>query len=265
MSHLIIGLLLIAGAAVAAEPRDMVFRSKLDGSEQRYVELLPPNFDSKRPHDAVIALHGHGADRWQFIRDERGECRGVRDVAAEQGLIVISPDYRGRTSWMGPAAEADVVQIIAELRERHAIDRVFVAGGSMGGTSALIFAMLHPTLIAGVCSLNGTANMLEFGRFQDAIADSYGGTKDARPEAYQRRSAELWPEKFTMPVAVTTGGKDEIVPPPSILRLVEKLRQAKRPVLSLHRENGGHATNYEDTRAALEYLLSTAAPGIVER
>ena len=265
MSHLILCLSLISGTAVAAEPQDVVFRSRVDESEQRYVELLPPKFDASQPHDVVIALHGHGADRWQFIREVRGECKGVRDVAAEHGAIVVSPDYRARTSWMGPTAEADVVQIIAELKERHSIDRVFVAGGSMGGTSALIFTALHPELVAGVCSLNGTANMLEYERFQDAITASYGGSKTERAEEYKRRSAELWPEKFTMPVAVTTGGKDEIVPPQSVLRLVEKLRQAKRRVFSIHREEGGHHTNYEDTRAAMEYMLREAAPGVVER
>jgi len=146
----------------AAEPQDIAFVSRLDGSEQRYVELLPPEFDAMQPRDVVIALHGHGSDRWQFIKDARGECRGLRDVAAEQGVIVVAPDYRARTSWMGPEAEADVVQIIAELKQRRSIDRVFMAGGSMGGTAALIFAALHPDLIAGVCSLNGTANMLEY-------------------------------------------------------------------------------------------------------
>lgn len=248
---------MLAGSAVAraAEPRDVAFRAKLDGTEQRYVELLPPEFDPSMPHDVVIALHGHGADRWQFIKESRGECRGLRDVAARHRLILVSPDYRAKTSWMGPAAEADVVQIIAEVKQRHRIERVFIAGGSMGGTSALIFASLHPKLIAGVCSLNGTANMLEYERFQDAIRASYGGTKKEVPDEYRQRSPELRPERLTMPVAVTTGGKDEVVPPQSVLRLVEKLKKADRPVLSLHRATGGHATNYEDTCAAMEFVV----------
>ncbi len=258
-------LFLLVAAGWTAEPRDIVFVSKLDGTEQRYVELLPPGFDATKTHDVVIALHGHGSDRWQFIKDARGECKGVRDVAAKHGLIVVSPDYRAKTSWMGPQAEADVVQIIAELKQRHSTHRVFIAGGSMGGASALIFAALHPELIAGVCSLNGTANMLEYERFQDAIRASYGGTKDQRPEEYRKRSPELWPDRFTMPVAVTTGGQDEIVPPQSVLRLVEKLKQARRRVLSLHREAGGHATHYEDTCAAMEFLLREADPDVIER
>lgn len=128
----------------------------------------------------------------------------------------------------------------------------------MGGTSALIFAALHPELIAGVCSLNGTANMVEYAKFQDAIIASYGGTKDVVPDEYKKRSAELWPDRFVMPVAVTTGGKDDVVPPQSVLRLVEKLQQAKRKVLSIHREAGGHSTNYEDTCAAMEFMLREA-------
>lgn len=255
---------LLSAAAWAAEPQDIAFPSKVDGSQQRYVELLPAAFDAAQPHDVVIALHGHGSDRWQFIQDRRAECQGVRDFAAEHALIVVSPDYRAKTSWMGPEAEADVLQIIADVKQRHRIDRVFIAGGSMGGTAALIFTALHPELVAGVCSLNGTANMLEYDRFQEAIVASYGGTKTEVLEEYKKRSAELWPERFTMAMAVTTGGKDNVVPPQSVQRLVEKLKQARRRVLSIHRETGGHATNYEDTRRALEFLLREASPGIVE-
>ncbi|MBL9177350.1 MAG: alpha/beta fold hydrolase [Verrucomicrobiaceae bacterium] len=236
--------------AIGAEPADIAFKSRLDGSDQRYVELLPPGFDAEKSHDALIALHGHSSDRWQFIKDQRGECRGLRDVAAKHGMIFISPDYRAKTSWMGPKAEVDVVQIITEVRKRHRIGRVFIAGGSMGGTSALIFAALHPELIAGVCSLNGTANMVEFAGFKDVIDASYGSAVERR-----KRSAELHVERLAMPVAITTGGKDAIVPPDSALRLVEKLKKAGREVLGIHRENGGHASTYEDTCAAMEFVL----------
>ncbi|MCP5554483.1 MAG: right-handed parallel beta-helix repeat-containing protein [Akkermansiaceae bacterium] len=234
---------------------DVVFKAAVDGSEQRYVELMPLGIDAKRPLDVVMAFHGHGSDRWQFINDPRGECRGVRDVAAKHGLLVVSPDYRAKTSWMGPDAEADVVQIIAELKERHRIGRVFLAGGSMGGTAVLTFAVLHPELIAGVCSLNGTANLVEYENFQDARTVSFGGSKAAVPEEYRKRSAEFFPEKLTMPLACTTGGKDASVPPDSVLRLVETLTRMKRRVLGIHREAGGHATSYEDTCSAMEFIL----------
>lgn len=252
---------LLGSSALAGEPRDLVFTAKVDGSQQRYVEWLPDGFDESKRYDLLIALHGHGADRWQFVRESRGECRGVRDVAARHQMILVSPDYRARTSWMGPQAEADVLQILDELKQRYQVGRIFVAGGSMGGTSALIFASLHPEQIAGVVSLNGTANMLEYERFQDAIAASYGGTKQEKPEVYRQRSSELWPERLTMPIAVTTGGRDDVVPPDSVLRLVRRLKEDGRRVLSIHREAGGHQTNYEDTCAALEFVIAAAKNG----
>lgn len=245
-------------ALIGGEPRDVPFTANFDGTEQRYVELLPPDFDPDVPHDLLLAFHGHGSDRWQFIQDPRGECRGVRDAAAKYGLILVSPDYRAKTSWMGPAAEADVVQIITDLKKQHHLGRVFLAGGSMGGTAVLTFTALHPELVAGVCSLNGIANLLDYKNFADARTTSFGGSQAEKPAEYHQRSAEFFPEKFTMPVAFTTGGKDESVPPQSVLRLAEVLKQKKRPVLSLHRESGGHSTSYEDTLTAMEFILREA-------
>jgi pimeloyl-ACP methyl ester carboxylesterase len=244
--------------ALVAEPQDIVFKAGIDGSDQRYVELMPPGFDPQIPHDVVLAFHGHGSDRWQFIKDGRGECKGVLDVAEKFGMIIVAPDYRTKNSWMGPQAEADVLQIIAELKQRHHVGRVFVAGGSMGGTAALTFTVLHPELVAGVCSLNGMANLIEYEKFQEARTASFGGSKTEVPEEYRKRSAEFFPEKFKMPVAFTTGGKDGVVPPESVLRLAEKLQQAKGKVLIIHREAGGHSTTYEDTVAAMEFILREA-------
>lgn len=228
---------------------DVAFRSTFDTTEQRYVELVPVE-STRQPHDVLIALHGHGSDRWQFINDMRGECRGLRDVAAKHGLIFVSPDYRAKTSWMGPAAEADTLQIIADVTKRHRVNRVFIAGGSMGGTSALIFATLHPELIAGVCALNPTANLVEYAGFKDAIDTSYGSADER-----EKRSPELHADRLTMPVALTTGGKDTVVPPASTLRLAKKLSR----VLSLHREAVAHSTSYDDTVKAMEFMLREVA------
>jgi pimeloyl-ACP methyl ester carboxylesterase len=228
---------------------DVVFQSTLDGTAQRCVELVPDDAPPVDGRDVLLALHGHGSDRWQFINDPRGECRALRDVAARHGLIYLSPDYRAKTSWMGPKAETDVLQIIGDVRRRHHVRRVFVAGGSMGGTSALIFAALHPGLIAGVCAMNPTANLVEYGGFKDAIDASYGGAAERR-----KRSPELRADQLTMPVSLSTGGQDRIVPPDSALRLASRLKR----VLSLHRPEGGHSTSYDDAVKAMEFVLQSA-------
>lgn len=250
----------LQSVAVQAEDKliDVAFKAKVDGSEQRYVLLLPKDFKAEEKHDVLIALHGHGSDRWQFAKDGRDECRGSREVAAKHSMIFVSPDYRARTSWMGPQAEADVVQIIAELKEQYRVRRVIITGGSMGGSSALSFAALHPELIHGVAALNGTANHLEYSQFQDAISASFGGAKTAIPAEYKKRSAEYWPEKLTFPVGMTTGGRDTLVPPQSCQRLADVLKKLNRDVLIIHREDGPHSTNLADTQAVLEYVIQHA-------
>lgn len=242
--------------ANAAEPEDVAFTAKIDGSEQRYVLIRPDEFDPKATTSVLIALHGHGSDRWQFVKDERDECRAARDAAAKHRMLYVSPDYRARTSWMGPAAEADTLQIIDELRSRFRIGKVVISGGSMGGSSALTFAVLHPDKIDGVVSLNGTANHVEYDQFQEAIAASYGGSKQDKPDEYRKRSAELNADKLTMPVAITTGGLDTLVPPDSALRLAETLQKQNRKLRLIHRPEGGHNTNYADTTAAYEFVLN---------
>jgi dipeptidyl aminopeptidase/acylaminoacyl peptidase len=149
------------------------------------------------------------------------------------------------------------VQLIALLCSQYNVHKVFLAGGSMGGTSVLIFTALHPELVAGVSSVNGTANMLEYQNFQDAIAASYGGDKKQRREEYQKRSPELVPEKFTMPMAFAVGGKDTIVPPDNVRRLARSLQALpKRNILLIDRPNGGHSTTYADTMKTLDFVVA---------
>ena len=128
----------------------------------------------------------------------------------------------------------------------------------MGGSSCLTYAALHPDLLAGVISMNGTANHLEYQNFQDAINASFGGSKQEIPAEYKKRSAEYWPERFTMPIAFTTGGQDKSVPPESVLRLAFILKQLGREPLLIHRPSGGHSTTYEDAVKALEHVIDVA-------
>ena len=248
-----------------SKPVEIVFTAKVDGSSQRYVETRPEGFDVASHVHLMIALHGHDADRWQYILDERDECRASRDAAARHKMLFVSPDYRAETSWMGPKAEADVIQIIEELRSKYKIGKVCIVGASMGGSSALTFAALHPELVDGVCSQNAIANHMEYDNFQDAIADSFGGTKQDIPWEYKKRSAEYSPEKLIMPIAFTCGGMDTIVPPDSVIRLANKLEQMGRKVLMINRMETGHTTDYEDTTAALEWLIEQVLFSVPKR
>ncbi len=256
----LLNLTIVVIAAQAAdgrwqEPVDVAFTARCDGSTQRYVLMLPNQIDRNKPVDLVVALHGHGSDRWQFVRDERDECRAIRDAAACCGMIYLAPDYRAKTSWMGPKAEADVLQILDEVESKYRIRRTFLCGGSMGASAALTFAALHADRVDGVVALNGMANHVEYKGFQDAIAQSFGGTKTEVSNEYKRRSAELHANRLTMPIAATVGGRDTSVPPDSVRRLIGKLKGQGRAVLLIDRQQQGHATNYADTMAAMRFVV----------
>ena len=238
---------------------EVTFVSDFDGTEQGYAIMTPANA-SGRVRDLMLVLHGHGADRWQYINDPRGECAASRDVAIENKMIYVSPDYR-ITNWMGAAAEADVVKIIKDLKEKYRIGKVFITGASMGGGSCLTFAALHPDLIDGVASLNGMANYFEYVEYENiqlAIRQSFGGTKAEVTSEYKKRSAEYWPENFTMPIGITAGGQDAIVPPDSVLRLANILELLGRDIMLIYNEDGGHETNYDDSKAVLEFVIQKA-------
>ncbi|WP_298869004.1 alpha/beta fold hydrolase [uncultured Gimesia sp.] len=260
----------ILNSAIAANPRtklstpqDIEFIANCDQTKQYYVMLLPENFPEKlsdqKSHSVLITLHGHGSDRWQFIKNTRGECKAARDIAAKYHMIYISPDYRAKTSWMGPKAEMDLVQIIQDLKSKYNIDKVFLCGGSMGASSSLTFAALHPKLIDGVAAMNPTANHLEYNNFQSAISKSFGGTKQEIPHEYKKRSAEYWPEKLTMPVSISVGGQDKSVPPESARRLMNILKQINQSVLLIDRPEQGHSTSYTDSLAILEFVITQAS------
>jgi pimeloyl-ACP methyl ester carboxylesterase len=251
-------IVLIAVAADQQKIEDVPFTAKCDNSEQRYVVIYPEGFQADQPHDLLIALHGHGSDRWQFAKGDFDEARAAREAASSRRMLFVSPDYRATTSWMGPKAEADVVQIIAELKSKFKIGKTILCGGSMGGSSALSFAALHPELLDGVVSMNGTANHLEYENFQDAIQASFGGTKAQIPSEYKKRSAEYWPERLTMPIAMMAGGKDTVVPPQSVLRLADVLKKINPNVLLLYREAGLHSTDYKDAKEAYDFVIGKA-------
>ena len=162
---------------------------------------------------------------------------------------------------MGPKAETDVVQAIEEVKSRYKIGKTFVCGTSMGGTAALTFTTLHPELVDGVIAFNAVANHLEFNNIQESIRESFGGGKQEVPLEYKNRSAEYFPERFTMPVALSAGGKDTLIPPDSVARLAGVLKKLNRRVLLILRPEEGHNTRYEDAVEAFDFVLkSVLAP-----
>ena len=249
--------LLVCGLA-AAEPRDMAFTAQTDGTVQHYVLALPEGYQAEQAYNLMVGLHSYGGDRWQFLQTKYPTTRAAVDTVAKWKMIYVLPEYRGPRSWMGAKAEADVVQIIGDVKARYRIGKVFLCGTSMGGSAALTFTALHPEMVDGVIAMNAAANYLELETLNASLTEAFGGAKDRIPLEYKKRSAEYWPERFTMPVALTAGGKDTLIPPQSVTRLADVLRKLGRKVLLIVPPNQGHQTDYPDAMAAFDFVIRAA-------
>ena len=157
-----------------------------------------------------------------------------RDVERMRGVFV-SPDYRG-DSWLNAAAEADLASLIVDLKMRFEMPKTVLAGGSMGGTAALVFASHHPDLVDGVISVCPASDMVELyddlitreelmlKQVAKTIREAYKGTPIEQPQEYAYRSVINYVNYLKMPIALRHGDQDEILPATHSRRIVDALR-----------------------------------------
>ena len=178
----------------------------------------------------LIVIHGHGSHGDQLYTRPEMRDRWLPGFRAS-GAGILAVNLRDN-AWMNPAAAADLHELIDWLRCEHDLNQTVLVSGSMGGTSNLIYAVLHPEDVNGViargaasdpasyyhwCQRQSAPIIQEIGA---AIRLAYGGTPEEQPEGYRRHSALANADKLTMPVFLSHGGADEIIPVEQSRRLV---------------------------------------------
>lgn len=236
-----------------SEPQPHFFWSRFDGTKQPYLLTLP-NGGTTRPAGLAIFLHGHGADLRQGMQtDTYGGALGrLRSELEKRHFAYATLNYRGTTSWLNEAAEADITQLIELLTARLGLRKVLLMGGSMGGTSTLMYAVRHPKRLMGVLALCGASNLAEFHGWcrehqketprllAAAIEESYGGTPTERPELFESRNVLEHSTNLCMPVVLVHGEKDELIPVHHSRRLHERLQSRGQTVLYCEITGGDH-------------------------
>lgn len=188
------------------------FASSFDGSAQTYLEK---NFGAEETAPLVI-IYLHGA----LSHQEQGMTAGIYENAfsrwgeelAARHAVYLCPEYRGN-SWMGPAAEADLSDIIQGVKTRYPACRLILAGGSMGGTSALIYASRHPAALDGVIALcPATDPVMMFEQFPDHFLGSYGGSPTTVPNVFaERTSRKRATALATLSLSIVHGSADATI------------------------------------------------------
>ncbi len=229
------------------EPMPRDFCSLVDGSTQSYLLLAPPN---RNTHAVVVALHGHGAHQEQFMTPGiyAGAFSAIMQVVSERDALYVTPEYRGN-SWMNMEAEADVRQIIHALRSEYSISNVLLIGGSMGATSALIYASRWPADINAVLAACPATDMTTLyhaligGVWNDianTISERYQGSPPANPDEYDKRSSYLHAARLQMPVSIIHGDEDALIAVEHSRRLVTRMRELELPVCYHEIPGGDH-------------------------
>ncbi|MCC7536935.1 MAG: prolyl oligopeptidase family serine peptidase [Deltaproteobacteria bacterium] len=155
-----------------ADPRGYVrmgFRSRIDDSAQTYELFVPPAYrreGSTRAWPLVVTLHGFEGNAGDYFRNTLGLPRPPSQSLEEHGrhgqtprdapMIVMAPTARGQTHYRY-VGESDVHEAMADVRARFRIDpeRIYVTGGSMGGTGAAYLPFRNPDLFAASIALAG--------------------------------------------------------------------------------------------------------------
>jgi len=115
----------------------------------RYTWVVPAEPAPAGERALTILLHGTGLDyRWGHANHPAGKFRPNDVVISVDGT---SPAADGSRLFLGEKKDVDAFhELLVELRERFAVDRVFLYGHSQGGFFVAYYAGERPEDIAGV-------------------------------------------------------------------------------------------------------------------
>ena len=143
---------LMPGGAAAAGFR----REQYELVPRREIQAyLPESFEPGRLYPLVIALCCTSGTPWAEII-----TNGWDRIAAEEEVIVVSPEYRDNTSY----PECPYIRsVIDDACERYPADpgRIYASGFSNGGATAIALADTYPGLLSGIAAMGWMTGMRE--------------------------------------------------------------------------------------------------------
>ncbi len=215
----------------------------------------------------IIYLHGHGSDGAQlFTRKDIVDLR--LQLLRAHGFSILAPNLRGN-AWMCPAAVHDLHELICSLKSHHDVDRIALFSGSMGGTGNLIYAAIHPedvdAVIAG-CPATDLARYHSWCRSRtspavlkniaDAIEQNYGGSPEQVPDVYKEHSACTNASGLNMPLYLSHGNADLIIPVSESRLLAAQLEKVNQSFVYEEIEGGDHDSPLRNDKRSLKWLTN---------
>ena len=158
--------------------------SNLLGRSIEYAIYLPAGYDvSKRTYPVLYLLHGGGDDHTAWVQS--GEVQFIADEAISSGkatpMIIVMPNskpgqsryfngYKGEWPYEDFFFQEFIPFIESTYRVKPEKRYRAVAGLSMGGRSAFVYAFHHPDMFSSCCPLSPGAGAVE----PEGARDFYG-------------------------------------------------------------------------------------------
>ncbi|MFS5861460.1 PHB depolymerase family esterase [Streptococcus agalactiae] len=122
-----------------------------------WYEYVPQNIDQKDKQSVPLIVTQHG-----FGNDPRlqGDTSGWVELAAREGLIVVSPEWQDKENNFAKVDGLDedgVLELVEYLKEEYPQinpDQVYITGLSAGGSKAALWAAKHPDVFAASASVS---------------------------------------------------------------------------------------------------------------
>jgi phospholipase/carboxylesterase len=128
--------------------------------------VFPPEFDAKRPHTLIVALHGIGGTAEEF--------QGIAEAFAAAGFVVAVPEAaypileQGKLGYDWTlirsgdfellkrstvlASSDQLPVVVTDLKQRYRVDSVYILGFSQGALLAIVTGLYNSALFDGVVS-----------------------------------------------------------------------------------------------------------------
>ena len=172
------GLLFSQGGKIIDQ---LSLKSKILDSERKYAIYLPSDYDySNREYPVLYLLHGAGDDHTGWV--QFGEVKSITDKANKNGvstsMIIVMPD--AQTGKKGYFNDLDqewnyedffFKEFLPFIEKKYRIKSEkryrAIAGLSMGGGGAFIYALRHPEMFSSACPLSGYMGEASYNDFYE--------------------------------------------------------------------------------------------------
>jgi pimeloyl-ACP methyl ester carboxylesterase len=210
---LLVSLLLIPPCTLAPAEglaRIISYVSSLDSSTQQYGLYLPAApAPSPAGYPAVFHMHGYG---WSV---SAGFSGFQKRWAEDHGWILINVNARGPQFYDG-VGDVETLNVVRDARDRFGLDmaRLYVTGGSMGGTGAFRAALRHPELFAAAVGVDGWSDFREWHYHWYARTDQREAIEEFRRPLLEAASPLYWAGRARWnAIQASVSGQDNVVLP----------------------------------------------------